>query len=361
MGRKRKDDSQGLPPRVYLRRGTFFYVHRDTGKWENLGHDLAAARKRAEHYNDPTGSFGTMQWFLTQFLVHCEQRVASRTMAARTLADYADAIGTAESPGPLRAFFGGMLPDQVAPEHVSQYLEIGANAGRATRANRERACLSSCMSWMLRNGHGAIKVNPCMRASGVRRNPEKPRERYVTDAEYLATWEFAPPQVRLMMELVFRTLQRPELDILGWTGSAIRQKAGARVLHIQQGKTKRWIDIAITGRLAELIDGAMGSHPVITQHLVHTMAGASYTYDGLSSMLKRAQAKARAAVPALRDMPAFGFRDLKGKGATDMWLAGVPIETIQMLCGHAKKTTTEVYIKARWTQTAAPNDLLIRA
>jgi len=32
-----------------------------------------------------------------------------------------------------------------------------------------------------------------------------------------------------------------------------------------------------------------------------------------------------------------------------------PIERIQMLCGHASKTTTERYIKARWRETAQPN------
>ncbi len=74
---------------------------------------------------------------------------AHKTMAARTLADYDDAIGSAEAPGPLRAFFGDMLPDQLAPEHISQYLEIGATAGRGTRANRKRACPSSCMSWIV--------------------------------------------------------------------------------------------------------------------------------------------------------------------------------------------------------------------
>lgn len=53
----------------------------------------------------------------------------------------------------------------------------------------------------------------------------------------------------------------------------------------------------------------------------------------------------------------FGFRDLKGKGATDMWLSGVPIEQIQMLCGHKDKNTTEIYIKARWSETAQPNKI----
>ncbi len=38
-----------------------------------------------------------------------------------------------------------------------------------------------------------------------------------------------------------------------------------------------------------------------------------------------------------------------------MWLAGEPIERIQLLCGHASKATTEKYIKARWRETAQPN------
>ena len=39
----------------------------------------------------------------------------------------------------------------------------------------------------------------------------------------------------------------------------------------------------------------------------------------------------------------FGPYDIKGKGATDMWLAGVPITVIPVLCGHASAQTTECY------------------
>lgn len=345
MGRKRKDDSQGLPQRVYLRSGTFYYVHLLTGKWENLGKSLEGARKRADHYNDPTGTYGTMEWFLDQFLIDFDQLVAAKQKSKRTADDYRGYLV------PLKAFFGSMLPTEIGAHHVTDYLDIGAKADRAVQANRERACLSSCMSWMLRSNLGGLAVNPCMRASGVRRNPETKRDRYVTDAEYQAVHAVAPTQVRLMMELVYRTLQRPEIDVLEWTPSNVQAKDGGKVLRFRQHKTQRLMDIALTGQLGELVAAAIGEVPQLYQPIVHTLAGNGYGYDGLSSMLKRAQAKAKVA--------SFGFRDLKGKGATDMWLAGTPIETIQQLCGHADKATTEIYIKARWRETAQPNSIVI--
>jgi hypothetical protein len=114
----------------------------------------------------------------------------------------------------LKPYFGKLLPTDVGPHHVTDYLDIGANEGRAVRANRERACLSSCMSWMLRNNHGAFKVNPCMRASGVQRDTETEGNRYVTHEEYWGVYEAGGRTVRLIMELVYRTLQRPEIDVL---------------------------------------------------------------------------------------------------------------------------------------------------
>jgi integrase len=350
VGRKRKDGSQGLPQRVYLRSGTFYYAHR-SGKWENLGKDLAAARKRAEHYNDPTGTYGTMGWFLDQFIIDCEQRVAAKNLSARTLKDYRDALPY------LKAFFGQMLPTDIGPHHVTEYLDIGLRAKRAVRANRERACLSSCMSWMLRSNQGALVVNPCMRASGVVRNTETARDRYVTDEEFWAVYQAANNSVRLMMQLVYRTLQRPEVDVLAWTPANIRNKGDGRVLRFVQSKTKKAIDIGLVGELEKLIDAAIGEVPVLHQPIVHTLKGEAYTYDGISAMLKQAQQRVRATVPALKGMLSFGFRDLKGKGATDMWQSGVAIERIQLLCGHADKATTEIYIKARWSETAAPNRL----
>lgn len=351
MGRNRKDgDPLGLAgTRLAFRHGSFYYRHRD-GRWEKVGTDIRAAKERSALYQDPQGIYGTVAYWLDMFIVDCEARVKAKDMSARTVADYRENIE------PLKVFFGRMLPEHIKPSDVQTYLEVGKRQGRAVRANRERACLSSCLSWLIRNpDKTTMVVNPCMRASGVKRNAEKKRDRYVTHAEYRAVYAAAPKQVKLMMELVYRTLQRPEVDVLGWTMANIVRKGEVRILRNKQTKTGKVVDIGLMPELNALINAAMGEVPVLHQRLVHTRDGEPYSYDGLSAMLKRAQDKVRKTVPALVDMPSFGFRDLKGKGATDMWLSGVPIEEIQLLCGHDDSHTTEIYVKQRWRETAAPN------
>lgn len=353
MGRRRTTD-QGLEPRVYLKHGAYYYVHRSTGKWEPLGRDKVAANAKARIYNDPHDAYGTLVYWLDMFIIDCTARVAAKTLAPRTLADYTGAVGTDEKPGPLRLYFAPPLtPLDLTSEMVQDYLDECAEAGRPFPGNREKAALSSCMSWLIRKGKvPGLKVNPCLRASGVQRNPEPKRERYVTHDEYRAVWAHAHPNVRLMMELTYRTLQRPESDILNWTTGVVHTTDAGRELRFRQGKTGRQMRVQLTDALHQLMAQAVGEVPQLHQPIVHTRKGDAYTYDGLSAMLKRAIAKAKLATP-------FGFRDLKGKGATDMWRAGVPIEQIQLLCGHEDKTTTEIYVKQRWHEAAAANQVVM--
>lgn len=353
VGRRRADgdplDLAGT--RLAWRRNKFWYRHRD-GRWEPVGADVTEAKRRAAVYNDPDGTYGTTGYWLDRFVLDCATRVRGGDMSARTLADYEKNVVE------LKVFFGRMPPESITPMMVQTYLDEGKRAGRATRANREKACLSSCLSWLMRTGQTGLQINPCMRASGVRRNPEQGRDRYVTDAEYQAVYAAAPKQVRLMMELTYRTLQRPESDIIGWTPAIVRAKGDGKVLRVEQNKTGRILEIALEGRLKDLIEDAIGEVPAIGLPIIHTRKGAAYTYSGLDAILRRAQGKAKKMMPTLEP---FGFRDLKGKGATDMWLAGEPIERIQALCGHKDKATTEIYVKSRWRESVASNSLKIRA
>lgn len=359
MGRKRKDgDPLGLAStRLSWRWNKFWYRHRD-GRWEPAGTDIKEAKRIAAVHNDPDGAYGTTGYWLDLFILDCKARVEAKTLSARTLEDYTGYVVE------LKVFFGRVAPEAITPEMVQTYLKEGLRAHRATRANRERACLSSCLSWLMREGKTTMNVNPCMRASGVKRNPESGRDRYVSDAEYQAVYAVAPKTVRLMMELTYRTLQRPESDIIYWTPAVIRQKSGGKVLRVVQNKTGRVLEIALEGDLLMLVESAVGDVPVLRRPIVHRrrLKGkndeGAYTYSGLSAMLKRAQKKARERMPALES---FGFRDLKGKGATDMWLAGVPIERIQALCGHKDKHTTEIYVKQRWREPVTANSRKIGA
>lgn len=373
MGRRRKDSAAGLEHRVYERSGAFYYVHRGTGKWEHLGSDLSAANRKARLFNDPEGLHGTLVHWLDLFLVHCAARVKAGSMAERTLADYAQAItgtparpargtraATEGKPGALRVFFAPPItPQDVTPAMVTEFLELGAELGRPVPANREKAALSSCMSWLISKGKvPGLLVNPCLRASGIRRNSETKRDRYVTHDEYREVWACASLSARLLMEVTYRSLQRPESDIIHWDTTVLARSAdGKRVLKFRQGKTGKTMQIEIDPALDALITQSLGDVRQLRQPLIRTLKGKAYTYDGISTMLKKAIAKANQAraAKALPAMASFGFRDLKGKGATDMWRAGVPLEEIQALCGHEDKTTTEIYVKARWHETVTPN------
>lgn len=365
MGRKRKSNPLGLPDRVYFKNGAFWFVHRDN-RWERLGTDIGAARRAGAHYNAKGGEYGTMAYFLDAFLAASEKRVATSQLSPRTLADYQVNVI------PLKNFFGRMAPAGIEPKHVAQYLDVNAELGRPVRANREKACLSACFTWLIRTGQASVTTNPCI---GVRRNPESKRDRYLEHWELEEVFKLAPKAVRALAMLVYRTLQRPE-DIITWTRANLvekREPDGSmhRVIRNRQGKTGATVDIEISpdiqAILTELkIDGGAIAGPGMT--LIHRLDGRSYTYDGLSAMLKRYIAKANGLATG-RDastqnksvdrsklrIGSFGYYDLKGKGATDMWLSGTSLELIQVLCGHESVTTTERYVKARWRKTVAPN------
>lgn len=371
MGRKRIDPGEMLEERVYRKGKSFYYVHPD-GKWEALGQNKVEANRKGHHYNDPDSQFGTMIYWLDQFIIDCERRVALNStikgikLSRRTCDDYRAAVhGNSVKEGPLRTFFPSPLrPIDITPDMVQDFLTDSAEIGSAVQGNRHRACLSACFGWLLRSRHApGLATNPCLRASGIQRNPEEKRERYVTHQEYAEVFAVATRSERLLMELTYRTLQRPQSDIILWTDSVIINEGGKRFLWFEQNKTRAKMKIAFTPALDELLPRREGKVLKLHAPLVSRLDGKHYTYQGLGSMLRRSieVANMRREARRIPHMESFGFRDLKGKGATDMYyLAKVPIEDIQQLIGHASKSVTEIYIKQRWREAAAPNMVVMK-
>jgi integrase len=370
MGRRRKSNPLNLPPRVYAKHGAFYYFHPD-GRWERIGTDVELVKRRAaEIVNNNSDGFGKVPYWFDEFIAHCRQRVAVGDLAPRTLEDYIDAGEK------LKVWFKDFHPVGVEPHHVGDYLDKGLEMGRAVRANREKAALSVMFTWLIRKGYAGVRTNPCAR---IKRNKETKRERYVENDEMTATLAAAPVQVWALAHLVYRTLQRPE-DIITWTPRNIMERRDAsgqvvRIIRSQQGKTGVMVDIQVTPEIEALLaklkaeparkaDAERGRSKVVTGlALIHRRDGKPYSYDGLCAMLKRRQAAVRKQHAdkggALAEMAPWGYYDMKGKGATDMWLAGVPLTLVQVLCGHDSVTTTEKYVKARWRGIVAPNQVAI--
>lgn len=335
MGRHRKSDHH-LPPRLYQKNGGYYYVHQNN-KWEFLGRDLADAKRKWAVIEQPAETADTTSALIDEYLVKAAPKKAPRT--------YADNLKEAEY---LKLFFGKMRPHNILPMHVGQYLEARASAGAPVRANREKALLSIVFTWAMRQEKWGqiITVNPCR---GVHRNPEHARERIIEDREYQAVYALAETPIRRLMELVYRTLQRPEDLIIAGPANiktVAQGDAEIRVLRIKQRKTGKLVEIVITGEIDRIIQESMGDK-ITGFTFIHTRKGKPYSYSGLASMFRRYVKKA-----GLRD---FGIYDIKGKGATDMYRAGTPLEVIQHLIGHDSVTTTEIYIKARMATPSMPN------
>jgi len=345
---------------MYLRHGAYHYVHRD-GSWQRLGTDLREATRKAEALNDPANLFGTMSHWLDQFILSCEKRIgrsrSEKGLSKRTVDDYRDNVEL------LKIAFGKMWPHEVRPHHVAQYLELGRQQQRAVRANREKACLSACFTWlMMFPQSGFVGPNPC---AGVRRNPETPDDRYVSDEEMTASLAVMPKMVRCLLLLVYRTLQRPQ-DVLTWNRRNLVEREAKKVLRVQQLKmetrTAKTVDIEVTPEISAILqelnvslDGTVVGPGM---PFIHRADGRAYTYDGICSIFRRYLTKARvkhATTGEETPVPVWSPYAMKAKGATDMWRAGVPLEQIQLLCGHDSVTTTERYVKAHWRDVVKPN------
>jgi integrase len=342
MGRRRKSGPN--LPRVRLQHGAYYYIHRD-GRWERLAKvgEEADMRRKWALIDDPAELACTMSSLIDEYLVKVAPKKAPRT--------YKDNLKEAEY---LRAYFGTMLPETILPMHVGSYLEARADGGAPVRGNREKALLSHMFTWAMRAEKWGTRVtmNPCR---GVHRNPESRRERIIEDYEFQAVYELAAKPVQILMQLIYRTAQRPE-DLIKAGPDSIKAIAtmdgqDIRVLRTIQGKTGALVDIIITPELDAVLRDAM-SDKITGMTFVHTRAGQKYTYDGLAAMFRRYVKKA-----GLTD---FGMYDIKGKAATDMYRSGIPVSSIQLLLGHESVTTTEIYIKARMSDPVMPNQREVR-
>lgn len=223
----------------------------------------------------------------------------------------------------LRSTFGHMTPQEVKPRHVADFINV--KKGRVHR-NRMVTILSTI--YKIAMGSWCIEmdlVNPC---TVVKRWPTKPRERYITDAEFNGCRAIACPQVQVAMDLALLTGQR-QGDIVGLKWKQVKTIGVKRPdwrIEIDQGKTGKKLDIMISPAVEQVLRRAKVMEPNWPhEYVLRTKWGKRYTDDGFRALWQRTMRRWMAAGNAN-----FHFHDIRAKAISD----NQSLDNAYLLAGH---------------------------
>ena len=321
MGRRRKH-RRDLPQRVYLHHGGYFFVPREGAK-VNLGRDFAQAMARwAEMVGRPE-RMTTLGEIMDRYM-----REVAPLKSACTLRYNVEEMRN------LCKVFSHMRPEDVTPPHIYAYMD---ERKAPVRANREKALLSHVFQYAIR--WGVAKDNPCRRVS---RNPEKPRNRYVSDDELELFLSVCPPFLQAYVGLKRLTGLRYG-DMLSIKLSDLTNEG----VIVTQSKTGTRLLYAWTMELRAAVDEVMRlPRPIRGMHLFCTRRGQPYTPTGFRSIWQRAMVKAVAG-----GVERFTEHDLRAKVITDARALG---QDAQRIAGHKTSAMTDRYVKVRAVERVEP-------
>lgn len=332
MPRKRLTDHH-LPARVYFKDGRYRYLDRD-GHWHTLGKEWdRAARDEFDRLSRGSAPPQTVSALLDAFLIHREGQVRDGDAAKRTLDD------NEQEAKILRMVFGQMPAASVKRQHVARFLRERTNKeGKPApiRANREAALLSSAYSWAMGLRDWDINENPCY---GVRRNREKPRDRYVTTSE-LAKWkQHAPKWLRAYILLKRLSGARQGEMLLLRRHSLTDAGLVFLIGKTQRIKIVRWswaMRVAVNSLFAlqkppKTDDDKVVQLPRPDQPLFMSRFGTALTNMGFKSAWARAMADYLEAGGAR-----FREHDIRAKSGSDL-----PLDRAQELLDHASPAMTK--------------------
>ena len=246
-----------LPPSMFFKNGAYYWVEArgKKRKWHRLGTDLpdalaAYGRREAFNLQQMHDVFRRYQEEITPGKVNWK----AETKSLHNL-DYA---------------FGEAPPRSIQPIHIYQFMD--------TRppyiGNRELSLLSDVFKKAIR--WGVVEENPCVK---VQRNPEQPRDRYVTDEEFWSVWELAQPVLRLAMELALVLGLRPG-DLLSLNRSHLTDDG----ILIKPSKTAKRTGKSLlfewTDELEDLVARAKRVRPVASFYLLPNPRGQRYSDGG---------------------------------------------------------------------------------
>jgi integrase len=212
------------PPKVHVRDGRYYYV--DKNKWTGLSRVAEGLRELYRRLSILTGQPpGNLLGIFVKYAEGPMLKLAPSTQKQYSYFFF----GTDKVEGILNFTFGHLMPAQVEPTLVAQFLEKCEENGGPAAGNRAKAALSSVFEFAMRKGWA--KVNPCR---GVRRNKERESKVRIERASLVSTLDRAPGHFSLVMQFAYLTGVR-EIDIILMTVAAVTPD-GIRYVESKTGK-----------------------------------------------------------------------------------------------------------------------------
>lgn len=303
MGRKRTKGRDWLPPGVYEDAYGFFLKT----PYRRLGKDMSKAEVWAkwEALTNPKEA-GTLRWLVREYL----KSDAFTKLSDKTRKESESALLRVVDTKTKTGTFGDAHLSAITPGVIRKYMD---KREKPIAANREVSYLSSAFAWGFERD--MCPGNPC---KGVRKNPEKKRERYVTDEELQDAIKNTKGHMRLFIELAYLLAAR-KCEVLDLRRDDLLPE-GVRVRRSKGSKTNI---IMWSERLERAVNEALGIPSTIASfYLLHDNNGQPIKSSSLDTAWQRA------------GFP-FTPHDLKRKGITDSKAANP--------AGHKDSRMTERY------------------
>lgn len=311
------------------KRGVFYHTPFLDGKvkWIRLSDNYAdALRLWAEREGAAEKQGSTVTHMIDRYVLEILPDLAVKTQEERN-----------RQSKRLNEVFGKMVLADVAPHHIAAFLDQRESK---VAANREITFLSSMFAYAMRWGWS--RTNPC---TGVRRNAEKKRTRYITDEELALLMEKASDQLACVIELAYLTAARKS-DLLKIRLSDLREDGLYILPSKTQDSTGQAMVFTYTQRLRNVLQRAKKLRRRATSmYLFATRDGTPHSVSGINSAWRRLKQKCELDDLHFHDIRAKALTDAKRKAGSDY---------AQALGNHASVETTEAYIKAREVNTVRP-------
>lgn len=355
MNRKRKKN-KGLPRRVYLKHGAYYFVSLEpmrcpkTGivkKWIRLADESDGESKMLTALGALLGSpvllEGSMPYVCAEFKAHKLTSYEHETQA--TYKRYLDVIAEA---------FEAFQAAQVTTKDCADFLRDRFKATPNT-AQKYTALMSKLFKYVI-GELGLRQDNPIDQLDlsnykTTRRTvlPTHEQIKRIRDAGMMSKARkdngkqlptASGPMFACIIDMSYLLWARA-IDIRMLKESQI-ENGRIRITPSKTQKTSgKMVDITVTPAIQCVIDRARDikkKYQIISQYLFPTQKGTPYAKSGLSSMWDRAKER----IGMTDDVV---FKDIRALGATDAARRGDDRKDIQTRLVHTSSKTTDIYIK----------------